>query len=123
MDVFARPKNSSIYVLPSTFYPKKFIKNVPKGIGLRLRKICNTDEKFDIRSYDYQNYLIARDYKPTIVKRQLHNIKNIIRRKTRQVMSKLIKFNINLITLYNPNMKNLENVLNDNLHILYRDPK
>ena len=61
VDVFAKPTNSFTYVLPSTCYPKKNINNVPKGIALRLRRICDTDEKFDIRSYKYQNYLIARD--------------------------------------------------------------
>ena len=61
MDVFAKPTNSFTYVLSSTCSPKRNINNVPKGIALRLRRICNTDEKFDIRSYEYQNYLIARD--------------------------------------------------------------
>ena len=122
VDVFAKPTNSFTYVLPSTCYPKKNINNVPKGIALRLRRICDTDEKFDIRSYEYQNYLIARDYKPTLVKRHFHAIKNISRRKARQVKPKVIKYNFNLITVYNPVMKNLEKVLNDNLHILYGDP-
>ena len=122
VDVFAKPTNSFTYVLPSTCYPKKNINNVPKGIALRLRRICDTDEKFDIRSYEYQNYLIARDYKPTLVKRHFHAIKNISRREARQVKPKVIKSNFNLITVYNPVMKNLEKVLNDNLPILYGDP-
>ena len=58
VDPFTRPTNSFMYVLSSTCYPKKFIKNVPKAIGLNLRSICDADEKFDIRSYEYQNYLI-----------------------------------------------------------------
>ena len=41
---------------------------------------------------------------------------------TRQVKLKLIKSNFNLITVYNPVMKNLQKVLNDNLRILYGDP-
>ena len=51
MDVFANSTDSFTYVLPSTCYPKKNINNVPKGIALRLRRICDTDEKFHIRSY------------------------------------------------------------------------
>ena len=101
---------------------KKNINNAPKGIALRLRRICDTDEKFDICSYEYQNYLIARDYKPTLVKRQFYAIKNISRREARQVKSKVIKSNFNLITVYNRVMKNLQKVLNDNLHSLYGDP-
>ena len=118
VDVFAKPTNSFTYVLLCTCNPKKNINNVPKGIALRLKRICNTDEKFDIHNYEYQNYLIARDYKPTLVKRQFHAIKNISRHEARQVKPKLIKSNFNLITVYNPVMKNLEKILNDNLHIL-----
>ena len=76
--------------MSSTCYPQKNINNVPKGITLRLRRICDTDEKFDIRSYKYQNCLIARDYKPTLVKRQFYAIKNISRREARQVQPKVI---------------------------------
>ena len=80
VDVSVKLTNSFTYVLPSTCYAKKNVNNVPKGIALRLRRIFDTDEKFDIRSSEYQNYLIARDYKPTLVKRQFHAIKNISRR-------------------------------------------
>ena len=113
--------NSFTYALASTCYPKENINNVPEGIALRLRRICDTDEKFDISSSEYQNYLIVRDYKPTLVKAQFHAIKNS-RREARQVKPKVIKSNFTLITVYNPVMKNLENILNDNIHILYGDP-
>ena len=122
VDAFAKPTKSFTYVLPCTCYSKKNINNVPKDIALMLRRICDTDEKFDIRSYEYQNYLIGGDYKPTLVKRQFDAIKNISRREARQVKPKVIKSNFNLITVYNPVMKNLEEVLNDNLHISYGDP-
>ena len=55
VDVYAKPTNSFTYVLPSTCYPKKSINKVPKGIALRLRRICDS----------------ARDYNPTLVKKQL----------------------------------------------------
>ena len=43
---------------------QKSINKVPKRITLRLRRICNSDEKCDIRSSEYQNYLIKRDCNP-----------------------------------------------------------
>ena len=58
-----RSQQTFMYALPSTCHPKKSINNAPKGIALRLKKICDTDEKFDIRCSEYQKYLIARDYK------------------------------------------------------------
>ena len=83
-----KPTNSFRYVLTFTCCPRKNINNVPKRIALRLRTICDTDEKFDIRSSEYHNYLNARDCKPTLVKRQFHVIKNVNRDEARQVKQK-----------------------------------
>ena len=68
VDVYSKPTNSFTYVLPSTCYPYKNIRNVPKGIALRLRRICDTEEKYNQRSSGYQNYLIGREYNPALVK-------------------------------------------------------
>ena len=64
VDVFPKPTNSFTYVLPSPCYPNRNIRNVPKGIAQRLRRICDSDEKYDERSEGYQKYLIATDYQP-----------------------------------------------------------
>ena len=45
VDDFSKPTNSFTYVSPSFYYPNRNIKNVPKGIALRLRRICDSDEK------------------------------------------------------------------------------
>ena len=36
---------------------------IPHLIALHLRRICDSDEKFNFRSIEYKNYLIAIDYK------------------------------------------------------------
>ena len=66
--MYAKPTNSFTYVLPSTCYPLKSINKVPKGIALILRRICDSDEKFDIRSSEYQNHPIVGDYDRNLVK-------------------------------------------------------
>ena len=68
VDVFSKLTNSFTYVLPCTCYPNRKIKNVTEGIALRLRRICDSDEKYDQRSEEYQMYLKARDYQPVSVK-------------------------------------------------------
>ena len=71
VDVYNELSNSFTYVLPSTCYPKKNMNEVPQGIALRLWRVCSSDEKFDIGSSEYQNYLIARYYNPTLVKKMV----------------------------------------------------
>ena len=84
VDVSFKPSNSFTYVLPSTCYPNRNIKNVPKGIALRLRRICDSDEKYDERSEEYQKYLIARDYQPGSLERQFEEVKKLSRSETRR---------------------------------------
>ena len=77
VDIFPKATNSFTYVLPSTCFPKNSIENVPKGVALRLRKTCDSDGKFEERSVQYQKYLVARDYKPSKVKKQFSDVRNL----------------------------------------------
>ena len=67
VDVYCKPINSFKYVLPTTYYPRKIINNIPHGTALRFRQICDSDGKFKHHSEEYQNYLITKDYHPGLV--------------------------------------------------------
>ena len=84
VDVYAKSTNSFSYSTPSTCYPKNDICNIPRGIVLRLRRICDDDETFEERSSEYQNYLIAIDHKP-IFKKKLSEVKKKTRFKQDKV--------------------------------------
>ena len=102
VDAFAKDTDSFTYVLPSTCFPKNNIENIPKDVALRLRRICDSNEKFEKHSTEYQNYLIARDYKPDEMKKQFSDIKKLTREEARK--AKLFKTTFstscNLITQY-----------------------
>ena len=49
---------------PATDCLRTAFPNIPKGVGLRLRRIFDSDDKFEERTAQYQKYLVARDYKP-----------------------------------------------------------
>ena len=61
VDIFAKATNSFTYILPSTCFPKNSTENVPKGVALRLRRICDSDDKFEECSVQYQKYLVVRE--------------------------------------------------------------
>ena len=89
-------------MLPSICYPKSTLSsNVPKRFVLRLGRIYDLDEKFDIRSDEYQNYLIARDNSISVVKKQVHVVRNISRSEARQAKRKVTKKSLNLVTVQN----------------------
>ena len=68
--MYSKPTNSFTYVLLSTCYPFKNIRNVPKGFALRLRGISDTHERYSQRSSEYQKYIIGTEYNPTLVKKK-----------------------------------------------------
>ena len=84
VDVFTKETYSSTYVLHSTCFPKNNVENIPKDVALRLRKICDSDKKFEKRSAEYENYLIARDCKPGKVKKQFLDIKKLTKVEARK---------------------------------------
>ena len=49
VDVFSKPTNSFTYLMPSTCFPRRNIENLPEGVALKLRRICDTD-LFKIRN-------------------------------------------------------------------------
>ena len=55
VDIYAKSTSSFSYITPNTCYPKNNICNIPRGIALRLRRICGDDETFEKRSSEYQN--------------------------------------------------------------------
>ena len=82
-DVYAKFTNGFSYTVRNTCYPKNNICNIPGGIALRLRRICDDDETLEKRLSEYQSYLIARDHKAYVVKKQFSEIKKKTRSEAR----------------------------------------
>ena len=116
VDGYAKPTNSFSYTSPNTCYPKNNICNIPKGIALRLRRICDDDKTFDKRSIEYQNYLIAREHKPSLVKQQFSEVRKKTRTEARQKQNRKGKVsNIKFITTYNPALPNINKIIKNNI--------
>ena len=73
-------------------------------------------------SGEYLNYLIARDYNISLVKKQSNSVRSLSRSEARQVKRKVTKESFKLVTVYNPILNNLQKVIKNNLPLLYSDP-
>ena len=108
-------------MLPTSCYPRKSINNIPRGVALRLRRICDTDEKFNSRSIEYKNYFIARDYKPSIVNKQFAYVSTLSRQQDRQKSTNRrsqVSKNVKLIMKYNPRFPDLNKLLKKHMSLL-----
>ena len=61
---------------------------VLEGLVFNLRRIYNTDSKFKIRSNDYQQYLIGRDYKSPKVSKRFSKLAKLLKT-ARQIRVKI----------------------------------
>ena len=88
---------------------------------MRLRRISDSDNKFEKRSKEYQNYFIARDYKPSKVRKQFSDIRNISREEARQPKTHNERFSTscNLIMQYNPLQPNIKTIVKKHLPVLH----
>ena len=120
IDMFSKATNSFTCVFPNTCFPKSNIENIPKGVASRLRRICDSDNKFEKRSKEYQHYFIARDYKPRKLRKQFSDIKNISRVEARQpkTHNERSSTSCNLITQYNPLLPNIKIIIKKHLPFL-----
>ena len=121
VDVFSKATNSFTYVLLNTCFPKSNIENIPKGLALLLRRVCDSDNKFEKHSKEYQNYFIAKDYKPRKVRKQFSDIRNISREEARQpkIYNERFSTSCNLIMQYNPLLSNIKTIIKKHLPVLH----
>ena len=73
-----------LYISQPTCYPSKNINKIPGGIGLKLRRIGDSDEKYEKRSDVFHNYLITRKYSPPLVAKQFKTVSQISRDNARK---------------------------------------
>ena len=55
VDVHFKSTNSFTHVLSTACYTRKSINKITHSIALRLRRICDPDEKFKHQSKEYKN--------------------------------------------------------------------
>ena len=114
VDDFAKPTNSWTYVLPTSCYFRKTLNNIPHGIALRLRRIFDTDEKINSRAIEFKNSLIARNCKPSIVKKRFSHVLSLSKEqaklKSTSRKSQVSK-SVKLKKKYNPRLPDLNSLL------------
>ena len=67
-DLYTKPTDKHLYLLPSSCHPRHCTRSIPKSQALRLRRICSDDATFETRSSELSEYLTKRGYKKPIIK-------------------------------------------------------
>ena len=122
VDVYSKPTNSFTYVMPGICYPYNNISSEPRGIVLRLKRICGNDEKFTVRSNDYKNFLRAREHYPKVVEKPFSEIYKLSRAEARRIKPKQqANDQILFATTYNHMLPNMRSLIKKQMPVLHSD--
>ena len=124
--VYSKPTSSQIYLHADSIHPKSTFTGIQKGVSLRLRRICSTDEEFNERSKEYKAYLVARDHNPASVLKEFDRTANLIMTQAgvkhsdnRDKPKRLTTF----VAEYNPRGPNIQETIKRHLNILQENPE
>ena len=103
--------------MASKSYSMKNTNKVPQGIALRLRRICDTTEKYESRADEQKNYLLVRDYKTSLVDEQFKKIGQISREDARSKPKTNQVSKIKFVTKYNPMLPKTDCIITKDISI------
>ena len=102
-----------------TCHPRSTKLAVQKGVALRLKRICSTEEEFTKKSKEYQAYFISRGHDPEDINVNFEKVKTISRsiarkRQNKEKSEKKHRF----FTEYNPACPNIAEIIKKHEHFL-----
>ena len=113
-DLHVKQTDSHQYHDPSSCHPYHCTKSIPYSQALRINRICSENNCFDLWCNELEEWLIKRNYNPTVVRKQILKARAFSRDtlldKTKEVRN---SDRVVLTLIYHPSIKNFQNVLNE----------
>jgi hypothetical protein len=78
-DLYKKPTDRNMYLLPSSCHPPQHHQNVPYGLAMRINRICSVPEERDTRFEELQDWLGNRGYRSGMVSAAISKARNIPR--------------------------------------------
>ena len=122
--VYSKPTDSHLYLHATSCHSSASINGIPKGVALRLRRICSSDNEYNEKSDEYMSYLTDRGYKQKKIEKTFKNIEKLPRTEARKKVEKNCKNSRIVFTAkFNPRGPDVNKIVRENLHLLENQPE
>ena len=122
--VYSKPTDSHLYLHADSCHNHSSKSGITKGVALRLRRICSSDNEYHQKSIEYSSYLTDRGYNSKSVKKAFETIGNISRTEARKKVEKHAKSSkIVFTTTFNPRGPNVSSIIKQHLPLLSNHPE
>ena len=122
--VYSKPTDSHLYLHATSCHNSKSINGIPKGVALRLRRICSSENEYRNKSEEYTSYLTNRGYERKNIEKTFKTIGNLPRSEARK---KVVKPNttsrIVFTAKFNPRGPDVNEIVKRHLHLLENKPE
>ncbi|XP_060556022.1 uncharacterized protein LOC132716717 [Ruditapes philippinarum] len=118
--LYTKPTDAHMYLHYSSFHPRHQKASIPYSQAVRIRRICSTDEQFEICTKQLTENLIARGYPRKLIYEAIKKAK--ITDLDTNVDTKAQKEIIPLIITHNPLILRTNNIISKYTHLLENDP-
>ena len=110
--VYSKPTDGHLYLHHDSCHPKSTKLAVEKGVALRLKRICSSEDEFTKKSKDYQAFLVTRGHDPVNVIDNFEKVKNLNRNEARKRQGKQEEEKKHrFFTEYNPRCPNISEII------------
>ena len=118
-DIYCKPVDTHQYLLPSSSHPRHVIKNLPKGLSLRVKRICSDNETCDKRLNELRGHLRARGYEDQKIDTAFAKSRAANRDTLLQYKPKEKNKRVPFVMTYHPDGPNLHTIVHKRMDILH----
>ena len=121
--VYSKPTDSHLYLDFNSCHKKASMVGIEKGVALRLRRICSTDNEYNERSKEYKAYLCARGHPAVSVNSSFDKISKVSKSQARKKKhtSNNTTNKIIFSAEYNPRGPSVSDIVKKHEHLLRND--
>jgi hypothetical protein len=127
-NLHTKPMDSHLYLMPSSCHPPHTFKGVPKGLAIRIRRICSSPTSFQEQGNILKKHLTNRGYNHCKVQTVIDEMARQDRLSLLQYKEKSHTDRVSLVTTYYQVLKDLVRkhlpILHTNARMadVFRDP-
>ncbi len=120
-----KPTDQHMYVTSKSCHPSSVKKAIPYGLGIRLRRICESEGEYRKQRSELKQQLRRRGYSSKFIERQLAWVDTLDRNDLLQQRKGKKKKNERtpLIITYTNKLPNLHNIVRKNMTILHQSER
>ena len=123
VDLYKKPTDRNMYLLPSSCHPNSITKNIPYSLALRIVRICSKTTTRDQRLSELREMLLDRDYKASIVDAAIVKAKAVDRSEAlkRVYKPKTTKRPV-FVVRHDPRLPSVAKIVNKHWRTMTQDP-